>query len=93
MPEASTENELDELANYLARSSRLSKQEAQRLIDDVLNFFSELPDDFVRRRHWALQTQGLSNDAIFTQLTNELRVRRFRAPDYSARQLRRMVYG
>jgi hypothetical protein len=89
----SSEIELHDLAEYLVRSSRLSKSEALRLIDEVLNFLDELPEDFVRRRHWALQTQGLSNSEIFGQLSSELRMRRFRAPAYTERQIRRMIYG
>jgi hypothetical protein len=85
--------ELNELAEYLGRSSRLSQGEALRLIDEVLNFLDELPEDFVRRRHLSLQTQGLSNSEIFVQLASELRTRRFRAPEYSERQIRRIIYG
>jgi hypothetical protein len=93
MPDLSLDPELNELVEYLSRSSRLSQSEAQRLIDEVFNFLNELPEDFVRRRHWALQTQGLSNSEIFVQLASELRTRRFRAPEYTERQIRRMIYG
>jgi hypothetical protein len=85
--------ELDDLAEYVVRSSRLELNQARRLIGEVLNFLDELPEDFVRRRHWSLQSQGLSNSEIFTQLASELRTRRFRAPTYSERQIRRMIYG
>ncbi len=90
---AGSDVELNDLAEYLSRSSRLSQNEALRLIDEVLNFLGELPEDFVRRRHWSLQTQGLSNSEIFTQLASELRTRRFRAPEYTERQIRRIIYG
>ena len=89
----SLDSELNDLAEYLSRSSRLSNSEAQRLIDEVLNFLDELPEDFVRRRHWSLQAKGLSNGEIFTQLASELRTRRFCAPEYTQRQIRRMIYG
>jgi len=93
MSEFSTDTELHDLVEYLSRSSRLNPSEALRLIDEVLNFLDELPEDFVRRRHWSLQTQGLSNSEIFTQLASEVRARRFRAPAYTARQIRRIIYG
>ena len=89
----SSDAELNDLAEYLVRSSRLTASEAKRLIDEVLNFLDELPEDFVRRRHWTLQTQGMSNSEIFAQLASELRQRRFRAPSYTERQIRRMIYG
>ncbi|MDY6947062.1 MAG: hypothetical protein SXG53_15210 [Pseudomonadota bacterium] len=85
--------EMGELVDYLARSSRLTPQEAARLVHEVLAFMSEVPEDFIRRRHLALQARGLSNRAIYLQISEELAARRFRAPDYSERQIRRIIYG
>ena len=87
------QEEMGELVEYLARSSRLSPQEAARLVNEVLAFMSEAPEDFIRRRHLALQAQGLSNRAIYLQISEELAGRRFRAPEYSERQIRRIIYG
>lgn len=85
--------ELDELIVYLVRTSRLSAPEAARVVDEVLSFLAETPEAFIRRRHRALQAQGLSNEAIFTQLAAELERLRFRAPSLTARQIRRIIYG
>ena len=85
--------ELNDLADYLTRTSRLTAAEARRVIDEVLNFLGDTPEDFVRKRHLALQNQGLSNQDIFVRLSIELRMLRFKAPDFSERQLRRIVYG
>jgi hypothetical protein len=85
--------ELGDLITYLARTSRLSPQEAARVVQEVLAFMSDTPEDFIRRRHLALQSQGLSNRAIFVQITAELSQRRFRAPALSERQIRRVIYG
>ena len=87
------QDDMAELVEYLARSSRLSLQEATRLVDEVLAFMSEVPEDFIRRRHLALQAQGLSNRDIYLQIAKELEARRFRAPEYSERQIRRIIYG
>jgi hypothetical protein len=87
------QDEMGELVEYLARSSRLSPQEAMRLVNEVLAFMSEMPEDFIRRRHLALQAQGLSNRDIYLQIAKELEARRFRAPEYSERQIRRIIYG
>ena len=78
---------------YLARTTRLERHEAERLIDEVLSFLAEQPETFVRRRHLELQRQGLANENIFAQLEQELARRRFAAPAYTRRQLRRIVYG
>ena len=85
--------ELADLVDYLARTTRLSRAEVVRLIDEVLAFLDERPEEFVCRRHRALQSEGLPNSEIFARLAVELRHWRFRAPAYSERQLRRIVYG
>jgi hypothetical protein len=85
--------EFEDLVIYLARTTRLSPAEAVRLVDEVLSFLDERPEEFVCRRHRALQGEGLSNSEIFERLTAELARWRFRAPTYSERQIRRMIYG
>src|SRR5215469_8690644 len=85
--------EFDDLVAYLVRTSRLSRAEAVRLVDDVLAFLNERPEEFVCRRHRALQSEGLSNCEIFARLAAELERWRFRAPAYSERQIRRIIYG
>ncbi len=87
------QEDMGELVEYLARSSRLTPQEAARLVNEVVAFMSELPEDFIRRRHLALQAQGLSNRAIYLRISEELAARRFKAPEYSERQIRRIIYG
>lgn len=85
--------ELEELIEYLTRSTRLSSAEAQRVVAEVLSYLNETPEDFVRRRHRALQAEGFPNPSIYTRLAEELAALRFRAPEYTARQIRRMIYG
>ncbi len=85
--------ELEELIGYLARTSRLSPREARRVVQEVLSFLNETSEQFVRRRHRALQAEGLPNPAIYVRLAAELSAWRFRAPSYTERQIRRMIYG
>jgi hypothetical protein len=85
--------EFEELIAYLTRTSRLSPSEAQKVVAEVLSFLQETPEEFVRRRHHALQAEGLSNHSIYIRLAAELSAWRFRAPQYTARQIRRMIYG
>jgi hypothetical protein len=89
----SESGEFEDLIIYLVRTTRLSGPEAVRLVDEVLSFLDERPEEFVCRRHRALQGEGLSNSEIFVRLSAELACWRFRAPAYSERQLRRMIYG
>jgi hypothetical protein len=85
--------EFEDLIAYFVRTTRLSRAEAVRLVDEVLSFLDERPEEFVCRRHRALQGEGLSNSEIFARLSAELARWRFRAPHYSERQLRRLIYG
>lgn len=89
----SDQGELQELAAYLARTTRLEPQEAQRVIQEVIGYLQETPDAYVRRRHRALQAAGMANATIYARLAAELSSWRFRAPAFSQRQIRRMIYG
>ena len=93
VPAMSEPAEFEDLVIYLTRTTRLSRSEAARLVEEVLAFLDERPEEFVSRRHRALQGEGLSNSEIFCRLAAELQRWRFRAPQYSERQLRRMIYG
>jgi hypothetical protein len=82
-----------ELVEYLVRSCPLSPPEAARVIADVLRFFSEAPEDYVRRRHRELKARGVTNDQAFARIAAEIPLRRYAPPAFSLRQLRRIVYG
>ncbi|AGS69760.1 hypothetical protein [Streptomyces collinus] len=83
----------EELVDHLTRSTPLSRGEALRVVQDVLAFFDETTQDFVRRRHRELQAQGLTNTTIFGRIEADLRYRAVAPPELTLRQLRRMVYG
>jgi hypothetical protein len=82
-----------DLVAYLVRTSRLTNSEAVRLVDEVLAFLAERPEEFVCRRHRALQAEGVPNGEIYARLRTELSRWRFRAPEYTERQIRRLIYG
>ncbi|MFE9643605.1 hypothetical protein ACFYO0_05515 [Streptomyces sp. NPDC006365] len=83
----------DELVDHLMRSTALSRGEAQRVIQDVLAYFDETTEEYVRRRHRELQVQGLVNAAIFERIAADLKYRAVAPPELTLRQLRRIVYG
>ncbi|MDI3404345.1 hypothetical protein [Streptomyces cavernicola] len=83
----------DDLIDHLTRSTPLQRGEALRVVQDVLAYFDETTEQFVRRRHRELQSQGLVNAAIFEQISTDLRYRAVAPPELSLRQLRRIVYG
>ena len=63
------------------------------MVADVLGYFSEPPEEYVRRRHRELKAGGLTNDVAFRQIAAEIPQRRYAPPELSLRQLRRIVYG
>ncbi|MFD7294582.1 hypothetical protein ACFV9W_14940 [Streptomyces sp. NPDC059897] len=83
----------EDLIDHLTRSTALSRGEALRVIQDVLAYFDESTEDYVRRRHRELQGQGLVNAEIFERILADLRYRAVSPPELSLRQLRRIVYG
>lgn len=83
----------DELVDHLTRSTTLSRGEALRVVQDVLAYFDETTEDFVRRRHRELQAQGLVNSSIFERIEGDLKCRAVVPPELTLRQLRRIVYG
>ncbi|UCM90227.1 hypothetical protein [Streptomyces marincola] len=91
MPERRTPH--DDLVDHLVRSTSLARGEAARVVLDVLAYFDESAEEYVRRRHRELRSRGLTNDAIFRQISEELPHRAVAPPALSLRQLRRIVYG
>ena len=82
-----------DLVRSVVASTGLPAPVAARVVADVLDFFTESAADYVRRRHRELQRRGLTNDAIFARIAEELPGVRVPAGELSARQLRRLVYG
>jgi hypothetical protein len=83
----------EDLIAHLTRTTHLGPGEAARVLADVLAYFSESTEEYVRRRHAELQARGLANAQIFDRIAAELPARRVAAPELSVRQLRRLVYG
>ncbi|WP_107473941.1 hypothetical protein [Streptomyces sp. TP-A0874] len=83
----------DDLVDHLVRSTPLRRGEAARVVLDVLAYFDETTEEFVRRRHQELRSGGLKNPEIFERITAELPHRAVNPPPLSLRQLRRIVYG
>ena len=82
-----------DLVDHLVRTTRMPAGIAQRVLADVVAYFSETAEAFVRRRHRELQAAGLTNAEIFERIAAELAGRPVAPPALSARQLRRIVYG
>jgi hypothetical protein len=82
-----------DLLAHLTRTTGLGAGEAARVVADVLAYFSETTEEYVRRRHTEMQVGGLRNEEIFARLETELAHRRVAPPMLTPRQIRRVVYG
>ena len=82
-----------ELIRHVTVSTGLPNATAARVIADVLAYFDETVEDFVRRRHHELRLRQFKNDEIWSAISAEMSTRRFGARALSQRQLRRIVYG
>ena len=92
MPELVPSAEPD-LVRHLTASTGLPHATAVRVIADVLAYFDETVEEFVRRRHQEMKVRQLKNAEIWPALSAEMTARRFGAPQLTERQLRRIVYG
>ena len=82
-----------ELVEHLTTTSALTAPEAARVAEDVVAFYREPVEAWVRRRHQQLKTRGEHNPEIFAQIGAELSTRVFAAPELTERQIRRVIYG
>jgi hypothetical protein len=82
-----------DLVRHVAISTGLDEATAARVVADVLAYFGQTVDEYVVGRHQELKDRNRKNDAIWPQLADELKARRFKAEELSERQLRRIVYG
>jgi hypothetical protein len=82
-----------DIVNQVASSTGLPPGVANRVVQDVVAFFQEPVEDYVRRRHTRLQAAGKRNPEIYAAISRELRGRLVAAPRLSERQVRRIVYG
>ena len=80
------------LVDHLVTGTGLTAAEARRVAEDVLAYYAEPVEAYVRRRHAELRTYGGRNADIFARIAVELRDRVVAAPSLSERQLRRIVY-
>jgi hypothetical protein len=82
-----------ERRRYIEEKYALDRDELGSLLEELWAFTDERVEDFVRRRHGELQREGLRNDAIYRRLAAETAVGRYRGPELSLRQVRRIIYG
>ena len=81
-----------DLVRHVVASTGLPQATAARVVSDVIGYFAETTEQFVRRRHAVLHRYH-RNEQIWAIIAAELAGRPVAAPAASQRQLRRIVYG
>jgi hypothetical protein len=82
-----------DLVRHVASSTGLPGPVAARVVADVVAYFRETTEEYVRRRHRELQAREKRNDEIWAVIAAELAARPVAPGTVSARRLRRIVYG
>jgi len=82
-----------DLIRHVCVTTGLTSAKAERVIADVIAYFGETVEEFVRRRHKELHQRQYKNLQIWPLIADELTHRPVAAPGLSQRQLRRIVYG
>jgi hypothetical protein len=65
---------------------------AARVVEDVVAWYREPVEDFVRRRHAYHRLHGRHNAQVFALISGELAVRVVAPPRLSERKMRRIIY-
>lgn len=79
--------------DYLLGIADVSERDLDKLVEELLDHWSESVEAFVRRRHGELQRQGTPNRLVYGILVREAGERPFTAQTLSERQVRRIIYG
>ena len=82
-----------DLVRNVAMTTGLDDATAERVVADVVAYFGQTVEEFIRQRHGELKDKSMRNDEIWPSLVAELERHRFAAPELTERQLRRIVYG
>lgn len=78
---------------HLLESYDIKPEVLDRLVADIWDLTARSPEAWVQYRHAVLQRSGIKNEEIWRLIQAELAAGRFAAPNYSLRQIRRMIYG
>jgi hypothetical protein len=84
---------LEPLLDHLQRALPLRRSEAERVVAEVVEWYAESPEAFIRRRHRELQSRGVPNAEAYARIAEELASRPVPGPHLSERQVRRVIYG
>lgn len=83
----------NDFINHILETYSIDLPQLERLMDEFQSFYDADFKEFIQQRHCELKNQGMLNEEIYPKLLDELKERRFKAPELSLRQIRRIIYG
>jgi hypothetical protein len=78
---------------HLLGIADISERDLDKLVEELMDHWSETVEVWVRRRHAQLQLRGVPNRLVYGTLVRELGNRPFAPQPLSERQVRRILYG
>jgi len=83
----------DDIVRRVADSLGVTDSEARRVVGDVVDYYREPLDMYVKRRHEECQRKGMPNAQTYALIAAETAERIVSAPVLTERQVRRIIYG
>ena len=78
---------------HIISSFNINEKDFDRLFEEFLSYFGETAEQFIMKRHLQLRDKGMKNEDIYLKLLDEIKFIRFKSPELSPRQIRRIIYG
>jgi len=79
--------------SYLLGIVDVAERDLDKLVAELMDYWSQPMEDWIVRRHRELQREGVKCRHAYGRIRSELPARRFRSPPLSERQIRRILYG
>jgi hypothetical protein len=83
----------DDIVRRVAESLGVTEGEARRVVGDVIAYYHEPLETYVKRRHEECRRQGKPNAETYSLIAAEIGDRVVAAPALTERQVRRIIYG
>ncbi len=84
---------MEDLKKYLQVTTNLSDKEINKIIEEINEFYNLSYQEYIKKNHLKLRAEGYKNEEIYEILSEKVKQMRFKAPDLSIRQIRRIIYG
>lgn len=85
--------EKERLLDLLTSSACIEEDIAEKIIIEILEFFSETEKEFIKRKHKELRELGYKTDKIYNIINSKIENYLFKGNKFSKRKYKRIIYG